>query len=223
MTLSIDLVRQQVETLTSDLIKLSLCNHQNFPSVTSSRGGFQDISFKNIEDLSVVLKNQPYREIYTELDRAQAYNLKMVDGALIQMMYRFQGGYIKSHRLAFYPSPDLEEFQNNSDIYENDEIFADIVMKNIVAFPLRFDFDKNPELYQELNHPYSHLTLGQYKNCRIPVSAPITPFAFIDFILRSFYNTAYRKYSSEISLFPEVFVNTISNMEREVIHIQAPY
>lgn len=223
MTLSADNIRKQVAILTSDLVKLSLCNHQNFPSVTTSAGGFKDVSFSSTRDLSVVLKNQPYREIYAELERSQAYNLKMVDGALIQLMYRFKGSTLKSHRLAFFPSPDLEEFQNNPEIYESDEIFADIIMKNVVVFPLRFDFDASEEIFQELDHPKSHLTLGQYANCRIPVSAPVTPFGFIDFILRSFYNTAHRKYSAEISAFhQEAFLNTISDSERKIVHVQVP-
>ncbi|MBY0578295.1 MAG: DUF2290 domain-containing protein [Burkholderiales bacterium] len=222
MTLSADKIRKQVEILTADLIRLSLCNHQNFPSVTSGAGGFKDISFSKAGDLSMVLKNQPYREIYTELDRAQAYNLKMIDGALIQMMYRFKGNALKGHRLAFFPSPYLEEFQNNPDIYESDEIFADIMMRNIVVFPLRFDFDSSSEIFVDQHHPKSHLTLGQYINCRIPVSSPVTPFAFLDFILRSFYNTAHRKYSSEINKFVDVFSNTITDSEKKIVHVQIP-
>ncbi len=148
--------------------------------------------------------------------------MKMIDGALIQMMYRFKDNILQNHRLAFFPSPYLDEFQNNPEIYEDDEIFADIIMKNIVIFPLRFDYVANDEIFRELDHPRSHLTLGQYMNCRIPVTAPLTPFAFIDFILRHFYNTAYRKYSVDLTVFPERFPDTIADAERGIIHLHLP-
>ena len=56
-------------------------------------------------DLSIVLKNISYSDLYDELEQTQTYNLKMIDGALIQMMYRFNHEIIETHRLAFFPSP----------------------------------------------------------------------------------------------------------------------
>ncbi len=214
-------VYKQVQTLTADLVGISLCNNQNYPSMESYPGGYVKISFANTDNLSVVLKNRPYAEIYHELNRDNAYNLRMVDGALIQMMYRFQDGEIVAHRLAFFPSPDLLEFQNNAEIYELDEIYADIVMKNIVAAPLRFDFDSSDDVFQEIHHPRSHLTIGQYLNCRIPVSSPITPFAFLDFILRSFYNTAHRRFCTELTAFGERFSRSITINECAILYIQS--
>lgn len=146
----------------------------------------------------------------------------MIDGALIQIMYKFHENSLQSHRLAFFPSPYLEEFQNNPEVYEEDCIYADIIKKNIVPFPLRFDFDCRKEVVVAIDHPQSHLTLGQYHNCRIPVSAALTPSIFIDFILRNFYNTAYNEYSEKISKYNEVFINTIEKSEQDLSHIQLP-
>lgn len=101
-----------------------------------------------------------------------SYNMRMLDGALIHMMYRFRNNQLEAHRLAFFPSPFLGEFQNNPEIYLEDEIYAEVIMRNIVPFPLRFDFDCREEVVVEMYHPKSHLTLGQYQNCRIPVSSP---------------------------------------------------
>ena len=210
-----------MERLTTDLIKCSLCEEQKFPSLRDEPSNIKKIDFGK-SDLSIVLKNKPYQEIYNELLRTQAYNLKMIDGALIQLMYKFHGNSIRSHRLAFFPSPYLEEFQNNPEIYEEDCIYADIIKKNIVPFPLRFDFDCRGEVVVVIDHPQSHLTLGQYHNCRIPVSAPLTPSLFIDFILRNFYNTAYNKYSEKISKYNEVFMNTIEISEQGLSHFQLP-
>ena len=193
----------------------------NFPSKRDETKSVTNIDFGQ-SDLSLVLKNRSYKEIYDELLKCQAYNFKMIDGALIQLMYRFQKGCLQSHRLAFFPSPYLEEFQNNPEIYEADEIYADIIKKNIVPFPVRFDYSCKEGVVKEIEHPQSHLTLGQYHNCRIPVSAPLTPYIFISFILRNFYNTAFKKYSNKINKFDALFKETIPTSERLLTHVQLP-
>ena len=146
----------------------------------------------------------------------------MIDGALLQLMYRFQKTELESHRLAFFPSPYLEEFQNNPDVYKDDAMFTEVVFRNIVPFPLRFDYDSRNEVFIEVHHPKSHLSLGQYKNCRIPVSSPLTPYQFICFILRNFYNTAYIKFCENITIFSECFPETILGKEKELIYINVP-
>ena len=215
-------IRNQVEKLTSDLIGLSLCNHQQFPSMRNKSGQVVEIGFCKDNDLSIVLKNMPYHKIYNELERIQAYNLKMIDGALIQMLYRFKRNELIKYRLAFFPSPYLEEYQNNPEIYENDDMYAEVINKSLVPFPLRFDFDSSDDVVVELDHPMSHLSLGQYVNCRIPVSAPLTPYCFLSFVLRNFYNTAYRKYCDKIQCFDSIFTDTIVCLEKKIIHMQVP-
>ena len=216
-------IHQQVVRLTADLVGLSLCNHQNFPSLRDLGHGIKEVGLGVKSNMSVALKNVSYRDVYDELERTKTYNLRMLDGALIQMMYRFNNEEIEAHRLAFFPSPYLEEFQNNPEIYIEDEIYAEVIMKNIVPFPLRFDFDSRKEVVREVEHPKSHLSLGQYENCRIPVSAAVTPFHFICFVLRNFYHTAYAKYCNEITSYKrECFIPTIFESEQEVIHIMIP-
>lgn len=215
-------IRQQMETLTADLVGLSLCGHQNFPSMRDLGQGMREIGIGDRGNISHALKNIPYHDIYNELDRTQTYNLKMLDGALVHMMYRFRNDQVEAHRLAFFPSPYLEEFQNNPEIYLEDEIYAEVVRKNIVPFPIRFDFDSDDGVVVEMVHPKSHLTLGQYKNCRIPVSAPLTPFHFVRFILRNFYNTAFIKYCDQIRSYNHYFDTSITNLERSLLHIQIP-
>jgi hypothetical protein len=220
MSISTKIFRQ-IEKLTETLVRLSLCDHQNFPAMRNLQHGCCEIGISSHPDLGYALKNISYQEIYAELVRTQTYNLKMLDGALVQMVYRFRNDIIESHRLAFFPSPNLEEFQNNPDIYLEDEIYADIIAKNIVPFPSRFDFDCNN--FTEFEHPKSHVTLGQYKNCRIPASSPLMPYHFIIFILRNFYNTAFLKYSNKINpVVPSLFTETITTSERELIYIQIP-
>jgi len=51
---------------------------------------------------------------------------------------------------------------------------------------VRADYSRD-EIESEVHHPYCHLTLGQYKNCRIPIEKPISPNQFMTFILENFY------------------------------------
>jgi hypothetical protein len=204
---------KQIENITSSLIKVGLSVEQNFPS---SQNGSIYINGK--QDLSIALKNISYKEIYTVLEKDKNYNIKMIDGALIQFMYLFEEDKLIKYRLAFFPSPSLEEFQNNSEIYEIDEIYADVIAKNILPVPIRFDYD--PKSSIKIEHPSSHLTIGQYKNCRIPVSLPITPNIFIDFILRNFYNTASNEYQKDLAFDKIIlFENCIENEEKDLLHI----
>jgi len=215
-------IYHQVKKLTADLVGLSLCDRQNFPALCDLGHGCQEVSIGDRGKISYALKNIPYHEIYSELERTKTYNLRMLDGALIQMMYRFRDCQVEIHRLAFFPSPFLEEFQNNPKIYLEDEIYAEVIKKNIVPFPFRFDFDCRDGVAVDVKHPQSHLTLGQYQNCRIPVSAPITPYHFIGFIMRNFYNTVFCKYYKQISAFSQAFNISITSREKEMIYIQAP-
>ena len=146
----------------------------------------------------------------------------MLDGALLQMMYLFDNGILHRHRLAFFPSPHLEEFQNNPEIYLEDERYADVVARNIVPFPLRFDFDASERTSQNHLHPKSHVTLGQYENCRIPVTAPLTPVRFVEFILRNFYYTAFSQVVDKYPGFGGSFADSITQSERRMVHIVIP-
>jgi len=215
-------IRSQIEQLTSNLIELSLSIDQNYPSLREKANGILDVGLGSSIGLSLVLKNQPYRNIYDELDQSRMFNIKMVDGALVQLMYRFRQGILEAHRLAFFPSPYMEEFQNNPEIYKEDEMFAEVIAKNIVPFPFRFDFDSREEVVVEQKHPQSHLSLGQYKNCRIPVNAPVTPYYFMNFLLQNFYNTAYIKFCGRLTVFSNQFSETIQDSERNFVYVQIP-
>jgi len=216
-------ILRQINRLIAALMEVGLSSHQKpcFQRAVGPGPG-TEVTFAGAEAVSVALKNRSYREIYDHLAKENAYLLKLPDGALIQMMYRFAGDELAQHRLAFFPSPYLEEFQNHPEIYLRDEIYADIVARNIVPFPIRFDFDGREGTHVELDHPQSHLTLGQYQNCRIPVSRPLTPFRFLEFILRNFYHTAHRKYAEKLPHFPEFFENTLLTAERRIVHVTIP-
>lgn len=215
-------IKNQIDKLIRYLVEVGLADDQ-CPAFQRSIGSkVKEVTFVGSEHVSTTLKDWGYNEIYQHLIQNRAYNVKMLDGALLQMMYIFGDRTLQRHRLAFFSAPHIEEFQNNPEVYLEDEIYADVVAKNIVPFPLRFDYDARDGHHQELVHPKSHLSLGQYENCRIPVSAPMTPFWFVDFILRNFYHTAFSQYADRLPASGSAFSETILPSEQAVVHIVSP-
>lgn len=161
-----DDVRVQLEALTANLIEAGLCIDQNFP-ILERWGSVAEVHFGRVVDLAVTLRNIPYADAYERLRGNRAFNMCLIDGGMVQALYRFSEEKLMRHRLAFFPSPDLLEYQNNSEIYELDELYGDVIERNVVTVPVRFDYD--PDSAVDYDHPACHLTIGQYKNCRIPV------------------------------------------------------
>lgn len=222
MTAPLDILTK-INELVTYLVEAGLSNDQRLAFQRRSGDNTYSITFQNAESISVALKkDRSYDDIYLDLLAGRVYNAKMLDGALIQMMYTISNDVLQSHRLAFFPSPYLDEFQNQPEIYLKDEIYADVIARNIVTFPIRFDYDIREDRHRELVHPKSHLTLGQYRRCRIPVTAPLNPGQFIDFILRNFYHTAFDKYADDLPSHGSSFVDSILSSERNIIHVTVP-
>ena len=213
--------RMQINAIVLYMMDTGLSDDQNFPHLDDKERPLIRVSFPRSEHVGTALRDRPYEEIYRDLADSRAFNIKMLDGALIQMTYQFAPGGLLNHRLAFFPSPSLAEFQNDPQSYFEDDLYADIVASNIVHVPLRFDYDASEDRHQVLTHPKSHLTLGQYRNCRIPVSAPLMPLQFIDFLLRNFYHTAYQNYAAKLPTASGRFPDSILLEERRVVHIAA--
>lgn len=210
---------REINLLIQALVELSLSNEQNPPITNGNQVSLYEITVSTASGMSIALRNISYRDIYIELEKAKCFNIKMLDGALVSLRYRFQRGTVCEHSLSYFPSPDLEQFQNEPEIYLEEDIYADVVAKNIVPFPVRFDFSNDAEKFVNVHHPYSHLTLGQYKNCRIPVCSPLNPLAFGAFILRNFYNTTFRKYSDDFPTSHLHFHKTITTEEQKIPHL----
>ncbi|WP_370500249.1 DUF2290 domain-containing protein [Mycolicibacterium sp. jd] len=214
-------VFREIQDITSFLVIKGLADDQNMPIRTSPSKGAFEINYPSSSlARSAALADQSYAETYQEQLEARAFNLKMLDGALIQLSYNFEATDLTAARLAFLPSPDLSEYQNDPELYELDVMFAEVIDRRVAAVPLRFDFD--PANHIELHHPKAHLTLGMYKNCRIATLAAPTPGLFIDFILRSFYNTALRTHSDELPRRAHRFASTITSKEQQLVYIGVP-
>ena len=117
----------EINELTAAMVELSLSNEQNFPSTHGETNASFEITVKNAGSLTVALRNVSYSDIYNSLSEAGCFNMKLLDGALVCLRYRFEGGDIIEHSLSYFPSPDLEHFQNDPDVYLLDDMYADIV------------------------------------------------------------------------------------------------
>jgi hypothetical protein len=214
-------VLKDVQRITLVLVEQGFVDDQNMPALQKFANRRVVITYGGAS-LADLLDDKRYEDMYLECLVDRNYNLRLLDGALVQMHYEFVRGAIRRHRLAFLPSPDLEMYQNNPDVYFEEILFAEAVERQVVTVPLRFDFDARSTVAKELIHPKSHLTLGQYSRCRIPASAPITPLHFMDFILRSFYNTAFNAISEALPKQSKKFRDCTCDVERSVVHVSIP-
>ena len=215
-------ILEQIHSAIGYLVDVGLSSDQNSPFIRRVAADAVEVTFQGAEHVSASMRDRAYREVYEILSLERAFSARLPDGALIQLMYLFRRNRIERHRLAFFPSPNLEEFQNSPDVYLEDVNYADVVARSIVPFPLRFDFDRRDSIFRAVDHPRSHLTLGQYEHCRIPVTAPLTPYWFVSFVLRNFYHTAFRQYVNRLPVFSDVFTETIDPDERNVVYVHIP-
>lgn len=213
-------VKNELDALLASLIERGIADDQNFPALRQLSTDGWEVSFDGAEHVSLAMGDSDYSEIYRELSEKRSYNVKLIDGGLLQIMYLFKDDRLVRHRLAYYPSPNLSPFQMEPDAYLRDELFLDIVSRRIVPFPLRFDFDEAGA--EDVIHPGCHLTLGDVKDCRIPVSAPLTPRWFIEFVLRNFYQTREHDFVAGLPAHRFSFADTLTRDESRVIHVVVP-
>ncbi len=221
MALTTDLVGE-IMRATAFLVEQGLADDQNFPYENQVSATRFLVSWTGATGLGDILRSRPYVETYAEAREGRLYNVRMLDGALMQISYEVDAGALLRSRLAFLPAPDLLEFQNNAEIYLEEVLYADVVDKRVVTVPLRIDYDARPGIAQTLTHPVSHLTLGQYGSCRIATSSPMTPYLFVEFILRAFYNNAVSNIAGDLPAGVLRFPECIEAAERSLVHLGVP-
>ena len=151
------------------------------------------------------------------------FNVLIPSGGIIQLMYTFDRRVVASHRLAFYPSTRLDSVQGDVSTFDADEVRLLPTDRTGTPFPVRFDYNSNQPQQEETRHPMSHVTLGGYENCRIPVAAPVTPGLFIRFVLRNLLTQSDgHPYADATPLSAEPFDRTITLSELKELHIGAP-
>lgn len=210
-------VRQQLQDVYSRLILTNLSVKQFHPKEQMLPGG--GVSIGSLPLGSISLRDVSYEQVYTEIESKDGYHIKLPDGGLLIFQYTFDGdGVLTKHRLCYFPSFVLPTVDEAPHLYENDELYGDVILKKLVRFPIRFDYD--PGAHKDVVHPKSHLTLGQYENCRIPIDGAVSPNAFVMFLLRNFYSNLYRKQKNEFDKKSNhiTSMNTLTAAERRIAH-----
>lgn len=211
-------VRKQITDLIDRLIRASISVKQFNPAIRTVEGGAIQIGGR--PGTAVAMRDIPYEDIYREIESHDAYHVKLVDGGLLLFQYSFLPDQsLAQHRLAYFPSPVLPTIEDAPGLYEQDELYGDITARRLVRFPVRFDYA--PEARADVVHPASHLTLGQYEGCRIPVAGPLGPSSFGMFIIRNFYSRSYLKFKNIFDRrpFPVTKLETLSPSERRLTHL----
>ena len=210
----------ELRRLLSSLIECGIVVDQKPPVLRPASNNAWEVTFDGSEHVSIAMDDIDYAVIYKELAEKRSYNARLIDGGLLQLMYRFEDKRLVRQRLAYYRSPELRPFQEDPESYLHDELRLDIVSRRIAPFSLRFDFDETAA--RDVVHPMCHLTLGDAKGCRIPVSAPLTPRWFVDFVLRNFYLTDRYDFVRNLPNHRLYFDPTITANERRLIHMVVP-
>lgn len=210
-------IRQQLQDVYSRLILTNLSVKQFHPKEQTLPGG--GVSIGSLPLGSISLRDVSYEQVYTEIESKDGYHIKLPDGGLLIFQYTFDGdGVLTKHRLCYFPSFVLPTVDEAPHLYEDDELYGDVILKKLVRFPIRFDYD--PGAHKDVVHPKSHLTLGQYENCRIPIDGAVSPNAFVMFLLRNFYSNSYRKRKNTLDKKSHHIsaMSTLTIAERRIAH-----
>lgn len=214
-------IKAEIVGQTVALVGSGLANDQTFPTITK-RGSWREINVANPERVPISPRGESYEAFYQLMRDSRVYNVRMVDGALIQIMYEFFRRTLMRQRLAFLPAPGQYPFQGHESLYLDDVGSADTVIGNVVPCLVRWDYDAREGKYASMVHPKSHLTLGRYKHCRIPVTAPLGPRGFIDFVVRNFYDGSDNAYADMLPASTHPFPISIDSAERRIVHVAVP-
>ena len=222
MPTSQEIVRQITE-ITNYLIRQGLADDYNKPILKRLGSGFHEISFPNSDRVSLDLKGNPYEDVYQDWLKNRAFNILVPMGGMIQLMYTFNRRGLTGHRLAFYPSFRLEGGQGDESTFEGNE-YSWFPADDIgTPFSVRFDYNADPTIHEDIRHPRAHLTLGNQQHCRVPVAAPITPGVFVNFVLRNLLVLENgHSHADGLPAHIEPFDETITIGERKLIHIGTP-
>lgn len=209
----------EINEITRRIIESGLSIREIFP-VRNDR----QIVWQGFSDISIVLKNIPYTEKYKEINTTSNFNFQLYDYAIIQMMYKFDQKKDKliSHRLAYFPFPFAGSYDSELEIMaeelNKETKFKEQFERQTISFPIRFDFSTESAHFRELYHSLAHATFGEFNDCRIPLSAPLTPTIFMSFILRNFYNSAFLDKGEFLSESVFRHKECITSKEKNTLH-----
>lgn len=215
------LIFEEVRAITLHLLDIGLADDYRMPKLSDGPGGLARITTAPPVN-STVLDDGEYRELYDSQVEQGAFNFAFPDLAICQMSYEFQSGNLVRHRLSYLPSPDLSPYLSDPKPYLYGLRFAEIVGSQVLAVPIRFDFDARPGVARAVEHPVAHISLGQFKNSRIPVSGPVSPAAFLNFVVRCFYTSPDHPRHSYVREPSNHFARTLHEDEQHDTWVSVP-
>lgn len=199
-------VRSEISSLTQLLTERNLSIDSRLAQI-KIRGRICEVGWdKEGANIAFLLKDISYDEYYRYMYENQQYNLILPDGALIQLLYRFDRETLSEQRVCYFPPPKNQDSDPESNYDETPLI--------------RIDY--NPSQTKLYSHSATHLHLGYTKDCRIPTSAPIAPQTFVLFILQSFYSDKLKPELESILLKSRCFPESILKKEKKIAHFAVP-
>jgi hypothetical protein len=146
------------------------------------------------------------------------YSFLLNDGGAVQLHYAFDTKNLVKARQCYYPSPfkmpdkigdwpetdlSLDELLAVADD-SGGSLTKPAAIRATAWSHIRFDFDGSAT-----SHDLAHLQYSAANTFRVPSGSVLSPFVFIDMILRSFYPSEHAKYESRAWYGP-----TLSNSNR---------
>lgn len=213
-------IEAEINYLIAFLIESALADNQTRAFIRKIGGTAYEVTFEN-ESIADWLSNDFYVDVYDRTMANRSYSILLFDGAMIQMSYEISNNDLVRSRMAYLPNPRLEQFAVGQGEFD-DPLYADLNDRRILPIPIRFEFDGRSDVAIPVDHPVSHVTIGQFEGCRIPASAAITPYLFIDFILRSFYRKALDYCGNAVPTQTLRFAQCLNELEEEIVHWGIP-
>ena len=210
-------IRQDTNKLVHHLLNLGLVI--DYQDMFERKNINTEISYGTADLFTKPRRSDAYSRIYERVSEERNFNAQFRDGAFIQMRYSFLGKSLLKHRLAFLPPPEASWSDWQRDMLAEDHELNDMFKGRREGQPLRFDFDSTDD---PRFHSKSHLTIGNFESCRIPVSTAITPYWFFHFILLNFYSTRKFDLVSNLPGTLRNFSTSITRAEKKVPHLVIP-
>lgn len=154
--------------------------------------------------------------IMKQLLENHQYSILLYDRSLIQFEFSIEDDIIIKQRMLFIKKHnkiwDKDEIVSISSLQDAD--FFDYFFGNDgIPTMIRIDYDKNNFL--DCDHPISHMTISNYKTCRIPIKSLMSCTKFILMILDHFYDLKIEKKYTDF----EYIDDTITENEKNMIHL----
>lgn len=207
-----------LEKINHWLMSTGLSHDRNFKELARGNKIFIEHKPGNQITNLYVQKTGQYSTNYWKHIADSNYSFKLKDGSLIQCYYIIESNKIIKQTFTFYDSPYLENMdENNVNEYEAE-------IKECPQY-MRFDYDPGNKV--DVIHPAGHFTIGSNKNCRIPVSAPLTIISFIKFIIKNFYHEHWQSLHDYLKknkggIKEDNYISDITSEEKMHIHIHLP-